>query len=934
MMFGLVKMVRRPSLFTVVFTLCAATGATHTIVPPRDPGELARHSDGVFLARAGESRATARGQLIFTVTGFQVLDSVTDGPTEGDVVEVVVPGGATDEISWNVGGAPRFEHGAVYLLFANVDAAGRWQPRLLADSVLVRGVSSTGDLILGPLKAAHRHPHFAPDGTLVQPVLPTVYERRFLQHLGDVLRGTREWTPAEVRVPIDERQVAPKAPPSGCALTIDGLQGIPVRWKKIDQGQAVTVWADENGDPSLSGGSAFLELQEAIVNWNAVSSTVLSLQYGGTKSVSMTCTGQVDAPPFGADAVVFQDPCGDIPNLVGCSGTFAFGGTYTQGKHTFDPPGSDPPADWATAVGLFSVVNNGAGCLGSSQYDQMLSHELGHGFGLDHPSNPLSVMFSTCCNAISSSDEACVQYVYPVVSATNTPTITPTRTPTPTPTPTTSGTPPTATNTPTRTPTRTSTPTGSPVASATPTSTPTRTRTPTATPPPMPDEVTVPVVVHNEGVGGTPWRSDFAMTNTNDDSMMVWVKYQPEADLVLIEEVELGPSETVLFQDLVQTLFRAGEGRGAVRVEIAAKAVAAPAVSSRTFAEQPFGRLGQGMPAVVGVAAGTTYLPGLRHDDDYRANVGVTAGTGSNVTATFDLYRGDDGLVASGVQRFATAGLQKQWPVDKLFPGMVQPGVPMTVKVTLSKPGVVYASLVDQVSTDAVTYMGTAPATTWIVPAAAHNPGNEGTFWSSNAAIANLGASAASVDVEYLPEKTDNSGGGLKALDLQIGAGETVILSDVVMNLFGIDDGKGVLVVESSEPVVVVSRVFTASPVGGTSGHGLQTVSPDALAEREVTMPGVRMLDGNRTNVGLVTGDRWTTAHFRLFDHDGLQLADTFVTVPPRTMRQWSVQKLFGNNVPVPDPVGSVVVDADADFFSYLVVVDGTAQDPYFFLAK
>ena len=52
-------------------------------------------------------------------------------------------------------------------------------------------------------------------------------------------------------------------------------------------------------------------------------------------------------------------------------------------------------------------------------------------------------------------------------------------------------------------------------------------------------------------------------------------------------------------------------------------------------------------------------------------------------------------------------------------------------------------------------------------------------------------------------------------------------------------------------------------------------------------------------------------------------------------MAQWSIEKLFGSSLTeVPDPVGSVVVDADADFIPYLVVIDGTSQDPVLFLPE
>jgi hypothetical protein len=413
----------------------------------------------------------------------------------------------------------------------------------------------------------------------------------------------------------------------------------------------------------------------------------------------------------------------------------------------------------------------------------------------------------------------------------------------------------------------------------------------------------------------------------------VKLRYQPAADITLNRRYTLEAFQTLLFEDIVQTVFRAGDGRGPIRLETLGSDVLEPAVASRTVAQRSFGTYGQGMPAVVRPRAGTSYLSGLRHDDDYRSNVAVTATGDEAVIATFALYRGIRGRVAGGVTRSVGAGEQRQWSVDQLFPGHARAGEPMTVEVILSRPGVTYASVVDNASTDAVTYLGTQPAYDWVVPAVAHTPGKNGTFWSSDVTVANLGASDTNIDLEYLPEKVDNSSGGLLRSNQRIRAGFTYCFEDVVLDEFGVDDGKGVLRISSSQPIVVTSRVWTAGPNGGTTGHGLHTVVRESLARDTTVLPGIRVRDGFRTNVGVVTGDTWASVRLRLHDQNGTEHADTYVNVPARSMRQWSVESLFGPaNVKNLDPTGSLVVDSDADFFAYLVVIDGSSQDPVLFL--
>jgi hypothetical protein len=107
----------------------------------------------------------------------------------------------------------------------------------------------------------------------------------------------------------------------------------------------------------------------------------------------------------------------------------------------------------------------------------------------------------------------------------------------------------------------------------------------------------------------------------------------------------------------------------------------------------------------------------------------------------------------------------------------------------------------------------------------------------------------------------------------------------------------------------------------------------ETLGRDTAVLPGIRVRDGFRTNVGVVTGETWASVRLRLRDQSGAEHADTYVNVPARSMRQWSLEGLFGaSQVKELDPTGSLVLDSDADFFAYLVVIDGSSQDPVFFL--
>ncbi len=378
----------------------------------------------------------------------------------------------------------------------------------------------------------------------------------------------------------------------------------------------------------------------------------------------------------------------------------------------------------------------------------------------------------------------------------------------------------------------------------------------------------MPVVVHVDGAGGTAWRSDVVVANQNSLAQQLRLTYTSESKMSFSVVRSLPGFASLLVEDLVVSLFGAGDGKGPLDIEVLTAGTMPPVVVSRAYSENTFGNLGSGLPADVQPSTAVVGMPGLFHDGDFRSNIAVTAAD-KVVWATFDLYRGVNGMVAGGVTRKIEAGEQKQWSVQQLFPGWADDGVPMTVRVSMSEPGIAFASLVDNASTDSAVFLGKEPASTWVVPVVAHLPGTEGTFWSSSVAVWNSMGSTTVVDIEYLQEKTDNSGGGDHGPLVYLGPYATRNLDDILYNDFGVDDGKGVLVVESSQPITVTSRVFTDGPQGGSSGNGVRTVPIAAMKSGTSVLPGVRMVDGFRTNVGFVTGDQGTVFDCTLYDTDG-----------------------------------------------------------------
>jgi len=426
------------------------------------------------------------------------------------------------------------------------------------------------------------------------------------------------------------------------------------------------------------------------------------------------------------------------------------------------------------------------------------------------------------------------------------------------------------------------------------------------------------------------------VSNRNSTSQTVRFTYLTPAKASLKITRTVAGYATLLLEDLVETFFHAGDGRGPLDVEVLHGGTRAPVVVSRAYSENSFGNLGSGLPADVEPSTAVVSMPGLFHDGEFRTNIAVTAGDKAT-WATFDLFKGNSGLVAGGVKRQIEAGEQDQWSIKRLFGALAEEGVPMTVRVSLSTPGIVYASLIDNDSTDSAVYLGKKPASTWIVPAVAHIPGSGGTFWSSSLSLWNSTGNVAWVDLEYLPEKTDNSGGGEVLQDFKLNPYQSRNIADVLREKFHIENGKGSLIVKSTRPITITSRVFTdceSCPQGGTSGNGVRAVKATALASGETVLPGVRILYGFRSNIGVVTGEKRVTFTFDLRDEDGTLRKTVFKTVAPRTMQQWSIGKLFGSDFVEPDPAGSIVVTGDRAYLTYMTVIDSSSQDPVFVMPQ
>ena len=107
------------------------------------------------------------------------------------------------------------------------------------------------------------------------------------------------------------------------------------------------------------------------------------------------------------------------------------------------------------------------------------------------------------------------------------------------------------------------------------------------------------MVVHDEGVGDSNWRSDVILTNPNSQQQRLRLTYLTDTKASYSATRTLPSFSTVLFEDLVDTLFGAGNGKGPLTVEVLTAGSQSPVVVSRAYTENSYGNLGSGLPADV-----------------------------------------------------------------------------------------------------------------------------------------------------------------------------------------------------------------------------------------------------------------------------------------------------------------------------------------------
>lgn len=154
--------------------------------------------------------------------------------------------------------------------------------------------------------------------------------------------------------------------------------------------------------------------------------------------------------------------------------------------------------------------------------------------------------------------------------------------------------------------------------------------------------------------------------------------------------------------------------------------------------------------------------------------------------------------------------------------------------------------------------------------------------WRTDLLINNAGTTTVSVDVLWLIRDQPNPNPASRSFS--IGAGDTLILSDVILSNFGLNSGTGAFRIVASGGEVTANLIVYAGfndPVGGTFGSGFEAIPASAAisAGQSTTLMGMVSAGAFYTNLFALAGASGATVEFELLNPAGAVLDTTTVSL-------------------------------------------------------
>ena len=216
-----------------------------------------------------------------------------------------------------------------------------------------------------------------------------------------------------------------------------------------------------------------------------------------------------------------------------------------------------------------------------------------------------------------------------------------------------------------------------------------------------------------------------------------------------------------------------------------------------------------------------------------------------------------------------------------------------------------------------------------VVPVIVHIKGYNDTQWRTDIWITNPFGNTSDLKLTYYP-----SDGGKLTKNMSLDSYGSYYFHDMVLETFGLDSSKGILIVSTpSASVEVRARVYNTGDPAGEFGQAFPGLPMDRLSN-ESFISGVSTAAGTRLSVGVANvTDYVLHLHIKVKDDTGSQLYGVTVTVGPHELVQLDrVADLW--DLPQQDSLvvefTTVATDPNAVFYGYASVVREDTGDATF----
>ncbi len=172
------------------------------------------------------------------------------------------------------------------------------------------------------------------------------------------------------------------------------------------------------------------------------------------------------------------------------------------------------------------------------------------------------------------------------------------------------------------------------------------------------------------------------------------------------------------------------------------------------------------------------------------------------------------------------------------------------------------------------------PCATLVVPAAARGAGVGTSLWQMDLYLINSGTRSARAELSWLERNTDNR--NVSPVVVTVPAGQTVVLTDVIHQRFGLDEAGGAIRIEADVPIAATSRIYNLQS-GVTFGQGFDglTTADATTACLQTVVGGLQQDAGTRSNLFGVAGEAGASFTVEARTPAGAALGNASLTSPP-----------------------------------------------------